>query len=1107
MAQASLQEGEEEHFTTAEGEEELGEEDEVEVEDGAADPAARRGPAPAQPSRRSSRHPRAPIQALLPLPKLAGVPVYFPAGKKPFPQQLALMAKAIAAFKAGENALLESPTGTGKSLSLICSVLSYHVWDVTRQEELHRELREEEARLLAAFAAARPADAGESAAHPPAAGALRLDTFGYNAAQDTLSMRGCVPTPCSMKTEPAPAPAPSLTPAPAPAPTPALGAGDKRCASSQCCDSLDGAVNDAGAKRARLGPVSPKRILIASRTHSQISQLIGELKRCPDQLTRNLHMTVLASRGQTCINPKVRAKGAAQITDECRQLHDRDARVRCKWHPIDREVFSPDMIEDPVHDIEDLMDLANREGFCPYYAAKDLLQRANIVFAPYNYLLYPSVRRVMKLDSFLEGAIVVIDESHNLEDTCREAASFDVSEDEVHSAVSELRDYAEYQEWQKKAAAHELVSLLARLVEWMDATLVGDRPVRLEGDKALERLREARILDASTFGLYRTAFELLSNSAADDSGAGGGSAGGGASSRLVHSDEDEDPEAPSAMPGRARQLVDSLLTVFEFLLSEEGCFAQHFRLQLQVAEEEAGPAQKQKPVRNRLFGAPGDEGGDKSGGGRGKSKGPKQRIVLLGIWCMSPAVAFAPLAKLCRSVILTSGTLSPLDSFAAELGVPFQHVLSNTHVIDPARQLWAGVLPQGPGGVVLESSFASQSQNPGSRDALGLALAQLCRAVPDGALCFFPSYSFMRACVESWRDGERQGKVWDALCDAKSVILVEGSEREEGLTFDEQLAKFKSSVACGRGALYLCVFRGKLSEGIDFSDEMARAVFLAGIPFPSVSDLKILAKKEYQEMAVATASAAARQRRLAAAGDAGAGNAAQTEAHTAQVLSGNDWYRQQAFRALNQAVGRCIRHKNDYGAVVFLDRRFRDRALDKELSKWIRGQTKNLLSVQTAEQDLRAFFARMAAGSASAAASSTASAVTSEAAIVQAAIEPPAAETQLPCPHLTPTHEQQPLYEPRQHRHPLQHPPHTVQQRPRSHINIELDHTPSEDHGAADKDIDMGEPKMGAADLAVVQRGVEETMSTALICAASMTAPQRAVFARRLLDAVADWRL
>jgi len=38
-----------------------------------------------------------------------------------------------------------------------------------------------------------------------------------------------------------------------------------------------------------------------------------------------------------------------------------------------------------------------------------------------------------------------------------------------------------------------------------------------------------------------------------------------------------------------------------------------------------------------------------------------------------------------RAIVLTSGTLAPLGSFAAELGLPFPITLENPHVV-PASQ-------------------------------------------------------------------------------------------------------------------------------------------------------------------------------------------------------------------------------------------------------------------------------------------------------------------------------------------------------------------------------------------------------------------------------------
>ena len=55
------------------------------------------------------------------------------------------------------------------------------------------------------------------------------------------------------------------------------------------------------------------------------------------------------------------------------------------------------------------------------------------------------------------------------------------------------------------------------------------------------------------------------------------------------------------------------------------------------------------------------------------------------------------------------------------------------------------------------------------------------------------------------------------------------------------------------------------------------------------------------------------------------------------LLSGDQWYTQSAFRALNQAVGRCIRHRYDYGAVLLVDHRFRQVQANPSLRQPPRG--------------------------------------------------------------------------------------------------------------------------------------------------------------------------
>ena len=56
---------------------------------------------------------------------ISGYKVKFPFGKRPFPSQFSVMGQTLRALHTQQNALLESPTGTGKTLALLCSSISW----------------------------------------------------------------------------------------------------------------------------------------------------------------------------------------------------------------------------------------------------------------------------------------------------------------------------------------------------------------------------------------------------------------------------------------------------------------------------------------------------------------------------------------------------------------------------------------------------------------------------------------------------------------------------------------------------------------------------------------------------------------------------------------------------------------------------------------------------------------------------------------------------------------------------------------------------------------------------------------------------------------------
>ena len=82
---------------------------------------------------------------------------------------------------------------------------------------------------------------------------------------------------------------------------------------------------------------------------------------------------------------------------------------------------------------------------------------------------------------------------------------------------------------------------------------------------------------------------------------------------------------------------------------------------------------------------------------------------------------------------------------------------------------------------------------------------------------------------------------------------------------------------------------------MSFDDDFARGVVCIGIPFPNLTEERLAQKRACNDFWLAR----------------GLGN-----------VSGDAWYESKALHAVAQALGRCIRHPRDFGALVLLDSRW-----------------------------------------------------------------------------------------------------------------------------------------------------------------------------------------
>lgn len=88
---------------------------------------------------------------------------------------------------------------------------------------------------------------------------------------------------------------------------------------------------------------------------------------------------------------------------------------------------------------------------------------------------------------------------------------------------------------------------------------------------------------------------------------------------------------------------------------------------------------------------------------------------------------------------------------------------------------------------------------------------------------FFSSGEYLQTVLARWKSTD----IFERLNFVKKV-LVEPSISTRVKTVMEE---YEAGVASKRGACLFCVMCGNFSEGINFSDELARAVVIIGLPF------------------------------------------------------------------------------------------------------------------------------------------------------------------------------------------------------------------------------------------------------------------------------------
>ncbi len=633
---------------------------------------------------------------------IAGVSVSFPC--QPYPAQLNIMSKLISAARRGEHSLIESPTGTGKTLALLCSSLAFQKFEEGRLQALFAKQMDNYMKLLDTLnqkkeaRVAGPSVSQKKAPHrrarvaktrPPGGGNDRGEDDGDDdfrpAASNTRKRKRRIrrrrkgPTRGPDCKEDMPM-GPSTS---EPQANRIVPRGLKRkegmpldpsTPKHQTLEPRDLNCGEATPSISHPSPPSLQpqlsmvfstpslsenvpqptleeapKIYFCTRTHSQIQQVISELKKTT--YSEGLRMTTLSSRQIACINSKVVRNKHKSVNEGCKELLEQQIlgsgpgcsyNGKKKMHRLVTSMRTPPV----VHDIEDLVAAGKKKKCCPYYASRELAVKAQIVFCPYNYIVDEKIRE--SLGIVLTNSLLIFDEGHNIEDVSCSTASTTIDMDDLNNTIADLENLCHDPDYN---VLHGLVVGLSSFLSITRLRTVGfeEAQKKFRGSELIIALEDIGVVEDKKVVAKKCLLAIKKKS------------------------EDGVIELASS----SLIVVENLISVCHFFVH---LLPFPISLPPPFFQLASHPIQINLKVLNNILK---EELRFMSDYWVVLSKGPRNTSV--SFYCMNPAVAFSEIKKECRSICISSGTLTPLDSFSSELDIHFRHNVSCRHVIEPSR--------------------------------------------------------------------------------------------------------------------------------------------------------------------------------------------------------------------------------------------------------------------------------------------------------------------------------------------------------------------------------------------------------------------------------------
>lgn len=678
------------------------------------------------------------------------------------------------------------------------------------------------------------------------------------------------------------------------------------------------------SQRENAGP-----LIYCTRTIPEMNQGIDELKRvCKlrrekynQPFDNDLLAICLARRYYLCVNQEVAEKPTKQEVDiGCRARTIRNEEKHCDF--FEHQLLRP---RPGVYSLNEIRQFGAANGLCPYFLTKRLITEATVIFCSFAYTLDPGASETI-FKTIQSSGIVVFDEAHNIDDVCCEFMSMWVDQptldlaaigvDTAKAKEKEIR-HKEQDKLQKafdkmKETLKEKDSLAPETLELLSHRNIPEHLLNKALPSSIRDFddfidKTKKLIRFLTNFIQGTERPTLTTQQAD---------------ALLHNETNAvnapiDPSvteierySPNSVLGLLVQktgldtytMIKMPEQLANFIVGNKLPDYEKYAALVDVLEFTALIAEFDKGftvfVEQNQFGT------------------------VMQMACLDCTFAFKPVVTHFKRVVITSGTLSPLSFYPKMLD--FEPVTSTGFTMSFSRQcLLPLIASKGFMQAPLTSSYKHRS-NPNVAIGYGLLLLEMCKVVPDGIVAFFPSYIYMNMLLKEWMSSEIMSDIMKY-----KLVFIETPNAEET---ENTLANYHNVCDSGRGAVLLGVARGRVSEGIDFSDHYGRCCILFGLPVRNTTSVVVQARADYLEAKIG--------------------------------IKKEDFLIFDAMRAASQCVGRLLRSKKDYGVVVMADRRYARKEVKSQLPHWINEflDNKNRLGVHTDDvvEKTREFMLQMA---------------------------------------------------------------------------------------------------------------------------------------------------